>query len=180
MTDLLAGDGFRLRRAEPRDVEFLVALANHEEIEPFLAAVSAKTAEELAAEVVRSRKAPSEAGRFVLEVPNSGGWQSAGALAFEVVNHRSRIASLYSVALEPSFRGRALAEEALRLLTRHLFFALDYHRVELEVYGFNVRATRLFERAGFVREGAKRAAYRRHGEWTDGVIFGLVREDLAG
>jgi RimJ/RimL family protein N-acetyltransferase len=29
-----------------------------------------------------------------------------------------------------------------------------------------------------VREGAKRKAYWRHGEWVDGVMFGLLREDL--
>jgi steroid delta-isomerase len=29
-----------------------------------------------------------------------------------------------------------------------------------------------------VREGVKRRAYRRHGEWVDGVMYGLLREDL--
>ena len=29
------------------------------------------------------------------------------------------------------------------------------------------------ERVGCVREGVKRKAYRRHGEWVDGVMFGL-------
>jgi RimJ/RimL family protein N-acetyltransferase len=31
---------------------------------------------------------------------------------------------------------------------------------------------------GFVHEGVKRKAYWRHGEWVDGVLFGLVREDF--
>jgi hypothetical protein len=31
-----------------------------------------------------------------------------------------------------------------------------------------------------VREGIKRKAYRRHDEWVDGVLFGLIREDLEG
>jgi len=48
----------------------------------------------------------------------------------------------------------------------------------LEIYGFNDRAIRHAERVGFVREGVKRKAYRRHGGWHDGVMFGLVREDL--
>jgi steroid Delta-isomerase len=34
------------------------------------------------------------------------------------------------------------------------------------------------ERVGFVREGVKRKAYRRHGEWADGVMYALLREDL--
>jgi len=31
---------------------------------------------------------------------------------------------------------------------------------------------------GFAREGVRRKAYDRHGEWVDGVLYGLVREDL--
>jgi RimJ/RimL family protein N-acetyltransferase len=31
---------------------------------------------------------------------------------------------------------------------------------------------------GFVREGVRRRAYWRHGEWVDGVLYGLVREEL--
>ena len=30
----------------------------------------------------------------------------------------------------------------------------------------------------FVREGVRRRAYRRHGDWVDGVLYGLLREDL--
>ena len=30
----------------------------------------------------------------------------------------------------------------------------------------------------WIREGVKRKAYLRHGEWQDAVQFGLVREDL--
>jgi RimJ/RimL family protein N-acetyltransferase len=31
---------------------------------------------------------------------------------------------------------------------------------------------------GFVREGVKPQCVWRHGEWVDGVMFGLIREDL--
>jgi hypothetical protein len=44
--------------------------------------------------------------------------------------------------------------------------------------GFNERAIRHSERAGFIREGVERKAYLRHGEWQDAVLFALVREDL--
>ena len=63
---------------------------------------------------------------------------------------------------------------------RHLLLELGFHRLQLEIYGFNERAIAHAERSGFIREGAKRKAYRRHGEWVDGVLFGLVREDLDG
>ena len=52
--------------------------------------------------------------------------------------------------------------------------------------------TRLFQQAGcpecarlavaagigYVREGVKRRAYRKDGEWVDAVLFALTQEDL--
>jgi RimJ/RimL family protein N-acetyltransferase len=180
MSEVLPGDGFRLRRAAPGDVEFLAALAADDDVEPFLAAVSARSHEELLEQVRLAAEAPAELGRYVLEVPAGETWERAGALAFEVANRRSRIAWLHAVMLDPRFRGRGVAGKAVRLLTLHLIRDLGFHRVELEVYGFNERALRLFERAGFTREGAKRRAYWRHDAWHDGVMFGLVEEDLQG
>ena len=172
----LAGEGFQLRRAKEGDVDFLVALAAHEEVEPFMAAVSARDRDELLEEVRRSADDPRHHGRLVVEVAG----ETAGSLGFSVVNRRSRIAHLHAIMLHPDHRGRGLAVAATELVVRHLVFDLDYHRVQLEVYGFNERALALFERAGFVREGVRRRAYDRHGDWVDGVLFGIVREDLEG
>jgi RimJ/RimL family protein N-acetyltransferase len=171
---MIVGDSLRLRPAAEDDVEYLVALAASEEVEPYLAGVSPWSAED-----VRADLGQTETGaRLVLEVENGGGWQRAGGLAWAVQNRRSRIAYLYGVMLDPAARGRGLAERAVRLVATHLIREGGYHRVQLEVYAFNEPALRLFDRAGFVREGAKRKAYWRHGAWQDGVMFGLVEEDL--
>jgi RimJ/RimL family protein N-acetyltransferase len=174
VTAVLEGDGFRLRRATAADVEFLVALAAHEDVEPFMAAVSARDPDALLEEVQRAEQEPSGSGRFILEVDG----RSAGVLAFETANRRSRIAHLHGLMLHPEARGRGIADAAARILVRHLVFDLGFHRVQLEVYGFNERGVRHAERSGFVREGVRRQAYWRHGRWVDGVLFGLVREDL--
>ena len=175
---MIEGEGIRLRRAEPGDVDFLVALLTHEEVEPFLAAVSARERDELLLEIERSLAEPAEFGRFVVEVAEKGAWRRAGLVGFEVRNRRSRIAFVERLAVHPAFRGRRLGDQAARLLQRYLLHDLDYHRLELEIYGFNQRAISHAERAGFVREGVKRKAYFRHGDWVDGVLFGLLREEL--
>jgi RimJ/RimL family protein N-acetyltransferase len=166
--------GVTFRRAEPRDLDFLVELANHDAVEPFLSVRRPRTAEELLEEVERSQREPRWFGRFVVEVDG----RRAGSMGFEVANRRSRIAALGGLAIHPECRGRRIADEAARELQRHLLHDLGYHRLELEIYGFNDRAIAHAERAGFVREGARRRAYWRHGAWVDGVLFGLVREDL--
>ena len=99
-------------------------------------------------------------------------------MAWELTNRRSRIAHVSGLAVHPRFRGRRLADEAARLLQRHLILERGLHRLELEIYGFNERAQRHAERSGFVREGVKRKAYARDGGWVDGVLYGFVEEDL--
>jgi len=164
-----------LRRAEPGDLDFLLELMNQDDVVENLAVVRPRDREGLAEEIERSRAEPQEFGRFVIEVDG----EPAGLMGFSVANRRSRIANLGSLAIHPDFRGRRLADEAARAFQQHLIDDLGYHRLQLEIYGFNERAQRHAERAGFVREGVRRKAYWRHGEWVDGVIYGLVQEDLS-
>jgi RimJ/RimL family protein N-acetyltransferase len=175
---VIEGNGLRLRRASEEDVEFVVGLLNDVDVEPFLAASRPRDRESVLEEIRESERSPDEKGVFVIEVPEGDGWTRAGMMEFALANRRSRIANLGGLAVHPDFRGRRLSDEAARLFQRHLIFDLDFHRLQLECYGFNDRAIRHAERAGFVREGVKRKAYQRHGEWVDGVLFGVIREDL--
>jgi RimJ/RimL family protein N-acetyltransferase len=163
-----------LRRAQPGDADFLVALFTHEEVEPFLAVVRANDRESVLEEIERSVAEPDAFGVFVIEVDGA----RAGTMQFERVNRRSRIAQLAGLAVHPDFRGGRVADDAARLFQRHLVDDLGFHRLQLEVYGFNERAMRHAERSGFVREGTRRKAYWRNEEWVDGVLFGLLAEDL--
>jgi RimJ/RimL family protein N-acetyltransferase len=175
---LVEGEGIRLRRAEAEDVDFLVELTTHEDVEPYLAGSRPRDREGLLAEIERSQAEAEEFGRFIVEVEDDGGWVRAGAMGFELANRRSRIANLGNLAIHPDFRGRRLSDDAAKLFQRYLLFDLGFHRLQLEIYGFNERAQRHAERAGFVHEGARRLAYWRHGEWVDSVLYGLVREDV--
>jgi RimJ/RimL family protein N-acetyltransferase len=163
-----------IRRARPDDVDFLSVLLNDEDVEPFLGGRAALDRDSLHKEIEHSEADPRDFGRFVIEVDG----MRAGALGFEVANRRSQIARLERLAVHPDFRGRRIADEAARLFQHHLLIELGFHRLELEIYGFNERAIAHAERAGFVREGVKRKAYLRHGEWADGVMYALLREDL--
>jgi RimJ/RimL family protein N-acetyltransferase len=163
-----------IRRTREDDVDFLHELVNDEDVEPFLGGRAALDRGSLLREIERSDAEPEDYGRFVIEVDG----ERAGVMGFEVANRRSRIAALERLAVHPSFRGRRMADEAARLFQRYLFDELGYHRLQLEIYGFNERAQVHAERAGFVREGVRRKAYHRHGEWVDGVLYGLLKEDL--
>jgi RimJ/RimL family protein N-acetyltransferase len=166
--------GTTIRRARADDVDFLVELLTHEEVQPYLAAVRPRDRGGVAALVERSEGEPDRYGLYVIEVDGD----RAGTMQFELVNRRSAIASVGGLAVHPRFRGARVGDDAARLFQRHLFDELGLHRLQLEIYGFNERAIAHAERVGFVREGVKRKAYRRDDGWVDGVMYGLLREDL--
>jgi RimJ/RimL family protein N-acetyltransferase len=154
-----------LRPAGPADLPRLTALAR----DPAVAGtLSTDTAGQLAV--------THDAGELLV-IEHEG--TVVGGVRWVRVNRRSRIAEVRTLMLDPAVRGRGLAAQAVRDLVSRLF-ERGMHRVEAEVYGFNAPAQRVFERAGFVREGVRRRAYDRAGGWQDGIYFGLVADDLAG
>ncbi len=165
-----------LRRAKPPDADFLLELFAGDDVRPFLGPRTAAAHDEVLEEIERSLAEPETFGRFVVELDG----QPAGAVGFHVLSEHNRIARLEKLAVHPRFRGRRLADEAARLFQRFLLRELGYHRLELEIYAFNERACVHAERAGYVREGRKRRAYLKDGEWVDSIVYAIVAEDLEG
>jgi len=162
-----------VRAATQADVPYLAALFRHDDVAPFLAAIRPSSDEDVAAEVARADDDPGGHGVVVLEADG----RPIGTATWERVNRRSRIASVGGFVIHPEHRGRGLSVDATRALHAHLF-ALGFHRLQMEVYGFNERALHHAERSGWIREGVRRKAYWRNDEWVDGVLFGLVEEDV--
>lgn len=76
----------------------------------------------------------------------------------------------------PRFYGRGFGTEATRLAVDHAF-AVGVHRVELEVYDFNPRARRVYEKVGFRHEGTKRDALLWDGSWIDAHVMAMLATD---
>jgi RimJ/RimL family protein N-acetyltransferase len=76
----------------------------------------------------------------------------------------------------PAFYGRGLGTEATRMAVEYAF-SVGLHRVELEVYDFNPRARRVYEKVGFRHEGIKRDALRWDGGWVDAHLMAVLATD---
>jgi RimJ/RimL family protein N-acetyltransferase len=160
-----------LRRATPDDVDFLVELVGDEETRRFLGNRVSDTHEQVQADLARPE---DEFGWYVIEVDG----ERAGCVAYERLSEAHRIAQGGRFAIHPRFRERRVGVEAARLFQRLVLQELGFHRLEIQIYGFNERAIAHAERSGYVREGVKRRAYRKDGEWVDAVLFALTQEDL--
>ncbi len=84
----------------------------------------------------------------------------------------------YRIALAgPHVFGRGLGTEATRLVLGHAFDVVGLHRVELQVYAFNPRARRVYEKCGFRVEGRRREVLRWDGGRVDVLDMGILRTD---
>jgi RimJ/RimL family protein N-acetyltransferase len=80
----------------------------------------------------------------------------------------------FRILIGPRGRDRGLGTEATRLILAHAFETIGLHRVSLEVYAFNPRAQRAYEKVGFVREGVRRDALRFDGGFVDSVLMSVL------
>lgn len=72
---------------------------------------------------------------------------------------------------------RGLGTEAVSLFIKYGMTELGIHKIHLEVYSFNPRAERVYQKAGFVLEGVKREDFCYNGEYIDTRVYGMLRED---
>ena len=150
----------RLRPASDDDVPWLEALATSPGVEPTLGLGSE------AALAPATRSDHQEA--LVIEHPP--GTRVGGVRVYE--RHRpSAIVAIQGLMVDPAVRGRGVGAAAIRALAHRVLVEQARHRAEAEVYAFNAAGLRTFEAAGFGREGRRRSAYWRHGEWQDTVLF---------
>ncbi|MBK8125690.1 MAG: GNAT family N-acetyltransferase [Elusimicrobia bacterium] len=75
-------------------------------------------------------------------------------------------------------REKGHGSEAMRLLLRFGFKDLNLHRIWLRVFSTNQRAIRLYEKAGFAREGILRQAAFINGGYVDVWVMGMLAEEF--
>ena len=79
----------------------------------------------------------------------------------------------------PEFRHRGYAFNALSKLIDYLFTETNAHRLYAVLDARNNDSVRLLERCGFVKEAYFRKDYFSKGEWTDTLIYAMLKEDYA-
>ncbi|MFE0375332.1 GNAT family N-acetyltransferase [Streptomyces inhibens] len=80
----------------------------------------------------------------------------------------------FRISFVPGAQGRGLGTEATRLIIGYGFEKLALHRISLEVYAFNPRARRVYEKVGFVLEGVLRDALLWEGERVDAAGMSIL------
>jgi len=100
-----------------------------------------------------------------------------GDADLSVINWGSRDAFVGIGIGEREFWGKGYGTDAMELLLHYAFTELNLRRVTLNVFEFNERAIRSYEKAGFRMEGRQRQAMQREGRRYDILYMGILREE---
>jgi RimJ/RimL family protein N-acetyltransferase len=100
-----------------------------------------------------------------------------GDIDLTVINWGSRDAFLGIGIGERAFWGKGYGSDALQVVLRYAFLELNLRRVTLNVFEYNQRAVRTYEKAGFRSEGRVRQAMQREGHRYDILYMGILREE---
>jgi RimJ/RimL family protein N-acetyltransferase len=73
--------------------------------------------------------------------------------------------------------GKGYGTDAMHVILRFAFLELNLHRVSLDVFDYNPRAIRSYEKAGFVHEGRLRQFLNKEGQRYDLIFMGILRDE---
>ncbi len=160
------------------DVDALYAYQRLPEVHRYLYTEPRTRAEVEAIVAERAGSAvPAEAGQgaaLVAELAQTGELVGDVLLFWHSQEHKQ---GEVGYVFNPAFHGRGLATEAVGALLRLGFEGLGMHRIAGRLDGRNTASARVLERAGLRREAHLVENEFVKGEWTDELIYGILRRE---
>lgn len=118
-----------------------------------------------------------EVGGESLVIADIGTLGYLGQISLQGVDRFQQQAEL-AVIVSPEHWGKGVATEAIQLMLRYAFHALNLNRVWLKVFAEHEAAIGLYRKCGFVQEGVLRQDAFLEGKFRDTVIMSVLREDF--
>ncbi len=103
-----------------------------------------------------------------------------GLITLANVNYLNQTAVLHIMIGDKENHGKGIGTFAVSTMVAHAFYNMNLRRVELNVLTSNERAIHVYEKVGFKREGLKRKAVYKNGEFVDMYSYAVLKEEFTG
>jgi RimJ/RimL family protein N-acetyltransferase len=120
----------------------------------------------------------TQEGRIDCAIMSRETGEYLGEVVLNQIDEINRSAN-FRIALRGSkYYSKGIGTEAAKLMLEYGFNVLKLHRIDLEVFAFNPRAIRVYEKLGFVSEGVRREVLLMDGQYHDAIVMGLLRQEF--
>jgi diamine N-acetyltransferase len=175
---ILRGERVYLRAGERSDIPNWVRWLSDGETTSFLsmrAPMSVAMEEEWFEEMVAHQG--KEVFHFVICMTE--GDRPIGSLSLFNIDYVNGNAGIGISIGEKALWGQGLGTDAMFALLDFSFGMLRLERLWLEVYDFNKRARRSYDKCGFTLEGVERHAVFKEGRYVDVELMSILRDEWA-
>lgn len=177
---MIVGELVGLRAIEPEDLDLLVAWRNTPALRRYFREYRELTSRDQKAWYERSTGDPGTLMFAIVDrTADKSPLVGATGLCYIDWVRRSAELSLY-IGRDELYVDDRLAPDALSVLVAYAFEELALHRLWTEVYSFDDRKARLYERFGFQLDGQHRDAHFSDGRWHDSQFFSLLEGEQPG
>jgi len=111
---------------------------------------------------------------LVFAVIDNNNNEHIGNISLQSISWVDRNAEIAFLLGEKKYWGKGVMYEAGKLLIDHGFNSLNLHRIHCGTSSENVGMQRLAEKLGMIREGARKEAIYKNGQYYDIVEFGII------
>ncbi len=122
---------------------------------------------------------------MIVNQPNAKGYmiediedgETVGIISLINIDYKNRSGECIIDIGQKEKWGKGIGREAMSILMDYAFNELNLHRLYLQVFSFNERAIKLYERLGFKQDGKFREAVYRDGKWHDIIIMNILKRE---
>jgi RimJ/RimL family protein N-acetyltransferase len=166
----------RLRAFDPGDLDMVTAMSTDPYV-PLIGSLPAQCSpDEAAAFIQRQLGRHAEGAGFSFVIVEVGTGEPVGSVGLWCRQLETGRASV-GYSLVPSARGRGLATDAVRAVTKFGWSLPQVHRIELYIEPWNAGSIGVAERVGYHREGLLLSHQEIGGVRRDMLLYAQVRND---
>ena len=170
----LQGENVYLRPVQPSDAPFYYASQSNEELRRLTGMKGHFTMQGLESYISRIAGDNTRADFIFCSQETDA---PLGDVVLNSIDHGNRSCNMRVATFREEECGKGYGTEAIRLMLGYGFGTLNLHRIDLEVYAFNERAIRSYEKIGFKREGVKRDALYYNHQYVDAIVMSMLEDE---
>lgn len=103
-----------------------------------------------------------------------------GVVGLTYIDWKNRRAEVSIYIGDKAAQGKGYGMDTLRTVMRYGFHDANLHKLYAEIFAFNEPSVRMFEKAGFTRDGVKREDQFVDGKHWDTYMYSILENEFKG